>query len=98
MANLDKHVENIGKFGEKPIVCLNRFTGDSPEEINLVRQHCEETLRVPFALSNVFEEGGEGGLELARQVMRHAEKAASPFHPLYDWSDDVQAKIRNNFV
>ncbi len=93
LANLDKHVENIGKFGEKPIVCLNRFTGDSPEEINLVRQHCEETLRVPFALSNVFEEGGEGGLELARQVMRHAEKAASPFHPLYDWSDDVQAKI-----
>jgi len=91
--NLDKHVENIGKFGEKPVVCLNRFAGDAPEEIDLVRRHCEETLGVPFAVSNVFEEGGEGGLELARQVMRHAEKTARPFRPLYGWNEDVRTKI-----
>jgi formate--tetrahydrofolate ligase len=91
--NLEKHIENISKFGERPIVCLNRFAGDSAEEIELVRRHCEEILRVPFAICNGFEEGGEGGLELARQVMRHAEKTRNPFHPLYDWKEDVKSKI-----
>jgi len=93
LGNLDKHVENIAKFGEKPIVCLNRFAGDSDEEINLVRKHCETRLKVPFAVSNVFEEGGKGGLDLARTVLEHAEKVSSPFHPLYDWNDEVTVKI-----
>ncbi len=93
MGNLDKHVENIAKFGEKPIVCLNRFQEDSDEEINRVRTHCETRLKVPFAVSDVFEEGGTGGLDLARTVMKHAEKTPSPFHPLYDWNDEVTAKI-----
>jgi formate--tetrahydrofolate ligase len=93
LGNLDKHVENIAKFGEKPIVCLNRFAGDRDEEINLVREHCETRLQVPFAVSNVFAEGGKGGLDLARTVMEHAEKISSPFHPLYDWNDEVTTKI-----
>jgi formate--tetrahydrofolate ligase len=93
MGNLDKHVENIAKFGEKPIVCLNRFSGDSDEEIDRVRKHCETRLKVPFAVSNVFEEGGEGGLDLARTVLEYAEKVSSPFHPLYDWNDEVTTKI-----
>ncbi len=91
--NLDKHVENIAKFGEKPIVCLNRFSGDRDEEIDLVREHCETRLQVPFAVSNIFAEGGKGGLGLARTVMEHAEKVSSPFHPLYDWNDEVKSKI-----
>ncbi len=93
MGNLDKHVENIAKFGEKPIVCLNRFASDSDEEINRVRKHCETSLKVPFAVSNVFEEGGKGGLDLAQTILEHAEKIPSPFHPLYDWDDAVKTKI-----
>lgn len=92
-ANLNKHVENIAKFGEKPIVCLNRFEGDHDAEIDLVRKHCEIRLKVPFAVSNVFAEGGKGGLELAEAVLKHAEKTPSPFHPLYDWNDGVKEKI-----
>ncbi|MCH8312655.1 MAG: formate--tetrahydrofolate ligase, partial [Nitrospinae bacterium] len=93
LANLDKHVENIAKFGEIPIVCLNRFPEDRDEEINRVREHCETRLRVPFAVSDVFAEGGKGGLDLARTVIKHAEKTISPFHPLYDWNDGVKTKI-----
>lgn len=93
LGNLDKHVENISKFCEPPIVCLNRFTGDAEEEINIVRDHCKEQLKVTFAVSNVFEEGGKGGVDLARAVLDHAEKKSSPFCPLYDWKEDVKTKI-----
>jgi formate--tetrahydrofolate ligase len=93
LANLDKHVENIAKFGEKPIVCLNRFAGDRDEEIERIRNHCETRLKVPFAVSEVFAQGGKGGLDLARTLLEHAEKTPSPFHPLYDWNDAVTKKI-----
>jgi len=93
LANLDKHVENIAKFGEKPIVCLNRFQGDHEDEIDLIRKHCKTRLKVPFVISNVFAEGGKGGLDLARAVLKHAEKTSSPFHPLYDWNEGVKEKI-----
>jgi formate--tetrahydrofolate ligase len=93
LGNLDKHVENIAKFGEKPIVCLNRFAEDHNEEIDQLREHCETVLQVPFAVSNIFEEGGKGGLDLAQTVIEHAEKVLYPFHPLYDWNDEVTTKI-----
>ncbi len=93
LANLDKHVENIDKFCEPPVVCLNRFATDHDEEIELIRDHCTQKLRVPFAVSNHFEEGGKGGAELARTVMKHAEKVSIPFCPLYDWKEDVKTKI-----
>jgi len=93
LGNLDKHVENIGKFGEKPIVCLNRFAGDEEEEIDLVRRHVEDGLGAPFAVCNGFLAGGEGAVDLAKQVIRHAEKTSNPFHPLYDWNEDVRSKI-----
>ncbi len=93
LPNLDRHVENIKQFCEPPIVCLNRFEGDSPDEIAVVRKHCEENLKVPFAVSNVFEEGGKGGIELAEKVIFHSEKKQQPFCPLYDWNDDVKTKI-----
>lgn len=93
LGNLDKHIENICKFREPPIVCLNRFTGDHEKEIARVRKHCEDNLKVPFAVSNVFEEGGKGGLDLAQIVMDKAEKEPKPFRPLYDWNEDVKTKI-----
>ncbi|MEE9258707.1 MAG: formate--tetrahydrofolate ligase [Nitrospinaceae bacterium] len=93
LANLDKHVENITRFGEQPVVCLNHFQNDHQEEVDLVRRHCESGLKVPFAVSKVYEEGGKGGLDLARRVMEHAEKVSQPFRPLYDWEEDVKTKI-----
>lgn len=93
LPNLDRHVENIKQFCEPPIVCLNRFEGDHPEEIEVVRKHCENHLQVPFAASNVFEEGGKGGIELAEKVILHSEKNLQSFCPLYDWNEDVKTKI-----
>lgn len=93
LANLDKHIENISKFCEPPIVCLNRFASDHDEEIELIRQHCRDKLKVPFAVSNHFEEGGRGALELAKTVVANAEKISKPFCPLYDWNEDVKTKI-----
>ena len=93
LPNLDRHVENIKQFCEPPIICLNRFEGDHPEEIAVVRKHCENTLQVPFAVSNVFEEGGKGGIKLAEKVILHSEKKLHPFCPLYDWKENVKTKI-----
>lgn len=93
LPNLDRHVENIKQFCEPPIICLNRFEGDHPEEITMVQKHCENHLHVPFAVSNVFEEGGKGGKELAEKVILHSEKTPQRFCPLYDWNEDVKTKI-----
>jgi len=93
LPNLDRHVENIKQFCEPPIVCLNRFEGDHPEEIAIVQKHCENHLHVPFAVSNVFEEGGKGGKELAEKVILHSEEKNQRFCPLYDWNEDVKTKI-----
>ena len=93
LPNLDRHVENIKQFCEPPIVCLNHFDGDYPEEIAVVRKHCENILQVPFAVSNVFEEGGKGVIDLAEKVILHSEKNLQPFCPLYDWNEDVKTKI-----
>jgi formate--tetrahydrofolate ligase len=93
LPNLDRHVENIKRFCEPPIVCLNRFEGDHSDEIEVVRKHCENILKVPFAVSNVFEEGGKGGVDLAEKVISSAEKQQQPFCPLYDWNEDVKTKI-----
>jgi formate--tetrahydrofolate ligase len=93
LPNLNRHVENIQRFCEPPIVCLNRFAGDHAEEIAIVREHCENNLQVPFAVSNVFEGGGQGGVELAKKVILHSEIQSQPFRPLYDWEEDVKTKI-----
>ena len=92
LPNLEKHVESIRHFGEAPIVVLNRFASDSPGEIEVVRRRCEE-LGVAFAVSDHHSRGGEGAMDFARVVRETASHEASPFRPLYDWSDPVVAKI-----
>jgi formate--tetrahydrofolate ligase len=92
LPNLEKHVENIRTFGESPVVALNRFAGDSEEEIAAVRAGCEK-LAAPFAVSDHHARGGAGAIELARTVARHAEPAGRPFRPLYDCSDPIPDKI-----
>jgi formate--tetrahydrofolate ligase len=92
LPNLDKHIESIGHFGERPVVALNRFLHDTGPEIDVVRRHCAAA-GVPFAVSDHHAQGGAGAVDLARLVMATAEKRSRPFRPLYDWSQSVSEKI-----
>jgi formate--tetrahydrofolate ligase len=91
LGNLRKHVENIRAFGECPVVALNRFGTDSPEEVEVVHRAC--AMLAPFAVSEVFEKGGEGGLDLARAVIERVENCKGQFHPLYERSDPFRVKL-----
>jgi formate--tetrahydrofolate ligase len=91
LPNLEKHIENIGLFGEVPIVALNRFASDSDDEIETVRKRCS-ALGVPFAVTDHHARGGQGAVELARTVMTHAERD-SPFKPLYELEDSIPDKV-----
>ena len=93
LPNLGKHIENIGHFRERPVVALNHREGDTEEEIAVVRRFCDG-LDIPFAVSRHFAEGGAGATALAELVIEQGEKHNTPFHPLYDWNDSVEDKIR----
>ena len=93
LENLSKHVENIAHFCKTPIVALNRFADDTPEEIEVVRRHCE-SLGVAFAESSHFADGGEGARSLAETLVNTVESTVTPFQPLYELSDSVPDKIR----
>lgn len=91
--NLDKHVENIKRFGQKIVVAFNRYNNDTEEEIEAVRAHCQE-LGVGFAVNNAFAEGGKGAEELANTVVRTIEDTPSPkLQYLYKDDDSVKDKI-----
>ncbi len=92
LANLEKHVENVGAFGRTPIVALNRFDQDSEDEVAVVRRACE-ALGTPFAESDHFARGGEGAAELARAVMANACKGEHPFRPLYERGAPLEEKL-----
>ncbi len=92
LSNLEKHIENITHFGERPVVALNRFAGDAGDEIDVVRRRCAG-LGVAFAVADHHARGGAGAVGLARAVMTHAEKQSRPFRPLYDWNQPVPEKI-----
>ena len=93
LPNLEKHIESIGHFGERPIVALNRFAKDSDDEIDVVLSACERR-GLPCAVATHFVDGGAGALELARIVRSEAAVPSAPFRPLYDLADDVPSKIR----
>ena len=93
LVNLDKHVENMRRFGQSVIVTFNRFDQDTDEEIALVAQHCRD-LGVGFALNTVFAEGGQGGEALARLVVDTIEHHPSrPLSLCYADDDPVRIKI-----
>ncbi|MCB0666587.1 MAG: formate--tetrahydrofolate ligase [Saprospiraceae bacterium] len=92
LPNLDKHVENMLKFGLKPIVAINHFITDSEEEIAALQKHCDQ-LGIPFAVSRVWEKGGQGALELASLVAKIANTNHTKFKPLYKWDAPVQEKV-----
>ncbi len=92
LQNLEKHVENIRHFNISPVVAINRFVADTEEEVELVKQKCEE-LDVRCAISDGWAKGGEGTIELAEMVKEEAEKCTTCFDPLYDFSWDVEKKL-----
>ncbi len=91
-ANLEKHIENLGKYGVPVVVALNAFTSDTAEEREYVRSRCEE-MGAEFALSRVWEKGGEGGIALAEKVIEVLESKKSSFKPLYDVELPIAEKI-----
>ena len=92
ICNLEKHVENLQKYGVPVVVTLNAFVTDSEEETTFVREFCEER-NCDFALSKVWEKGGEGGIELAEAVLNTLETKTSDFHVIYDENLPIKEKI-----
>lgn len=92
IVNLEKHIENVQKYDVPVVVTLNSFVTDTEEEYQFVRRFCEER-GCEFALSRVWEKGGEGGVELAQKVLDTLENKESHFHPLYKDEMPLKEKI-----
>ena len=94
IANLDRHVKNLQGFGQSVVVVFNLFAGDTDEEMQLLRRHCEEELGVPFVINRAYAEGGKGAEEMARVVVETVENQPSGDLQLtYDDEDPLQVKI-----
>jgi formate--tetrahydrofolate ligase len=91
-ANLEKHLENIRKFGQKCVVAINHFPTDSAEEVDTLKLHCE-TLGLPAVLAKPFSEGGKGCTELATVVRDLVAQSEPGFKPLYEWDQSIEQKI-----
>ena len=92
IANLEKHIENVSKFGVPCVVTLNRFVSDTDAELAFVKEFCEER-GCDFALSEVWENGGEGGIALAEKVLNTLENKESHYAPLYQAEQPIKEKI-----
>ena len=91
--NLDKHIFNLQSFGQQVLVAFNKYDFDSEDEINLLREHCEN-LKVGFAVNDAFAQGGKGAAELAQKVVEMTtEKPDKPIHFTYKETDTIQRKI-----
>ncbi len=92
IVNLEKHIENVQKFGVPLVVAINIFAQDTPEELEAVREHCAKH-GVNVALSDVFARGGEGGIELAKEVVALVEGGTANFKPIYEDELPLKQKI-----
>ncbi len=93
ICNLGKHIDNLKQYGVPVVVTLNAFVTDSDEETAFVKQYCEDR-DAAFALSKVWEFGGEGGKELAKAVIDTIENKTSDFKPIYETDLPIKDKIR----
>jgi formate--tetrahydrofolate ligase len=93
IVNLEKHIENLKKFGVPVVVTLNRFITDTDAELSFVENFCKDR-DCDFALANVWEKGGEGGIELANAVLNTLETKESNFKVLYDDALSLKDKIK----
>lgn len=92
IVNLEKHIENLQKYGVPVVVTLNSFITDTEAETSFVKQFCEER-GCEFAISEVWEKGGDGGIKLAEKVLHTLENKKSDFKVLYDDSISLKEKI-----
>ena len=92
IVNLEKHIENLKKYNVPVVITLNAFSSDTEKELEFVKNFCEER-DCEFALSKVWEAGGEGGIELANKVIKSIEEKPSNFKPLYEDSLSLKEKI-----
>ncbi len=92
LSNLKKHIETIEQFGLKFVVAINRFHTDTEMEIQLLESWCEQH-NIPVSLTEVWEKGGKGGIDLAKNVINLIEQGDTSFTPLYDESDTISEKI-----
>ena len=92
IVNLEKHIENLQKFGVPVVVTLNSFISDTDAEIAYVQKFCEDR-DCEFALAKVWEKGGEGGVELAQKVLDTLENKESHFKPIYEDELSLREKI-----
>lgn len=90
--NLDKHIENMKNFGLPVVVAINKFVTDSEAELSFIKIHCEKS-DVPVALCDVWANGGEGGIELAKLVINEIETKENNFEYLYRTEDTIENKI-----
>ncbi len=92
IVNLEKHIENLQKYGVPVVVTLNSFVTDTQAEVSFVKQFCEDK-GCEFALAEVWSRGGEGGIMLAEKVLDTLEKKESHFKPIYDDTNSLKEKI-----
>lgn len=92
IVNLEKHIENLKQYNVPVVITLNAFSSDTDAEIEYVKNFCEER-GCEFALSKVWEFGGEGGIELAEKVLKTLETKKSDFKPIYEDSLSLKEKI-----
>ena len=92
IVNLEKHIENLQKFGVPVIVSLNRFTTDSDTELAFVKHFCESR-DCEFSLSEVWEKGGDGGIDLAEKVLHTMKEKESRYQPIYSLDLSLKEKI-----
>ena len=92
IVNLEKHIENLQKYGVPVVVALNRFVTDSKDELAFVKSFCEEK-DCEFSLCDVWEKGGEGGIDLANKLLKTMEEKPSNYKPLYDLDLPIKEKV-----
>lgn len=92
IVNLEKHIENIQQFGVPVVVTLNKFASDSDDELKYVKEFCIKH-NCEFALSEVWEKGGEGGIDLANKVIETINNKKSDFHNIYKEETSLTEKI-----
>lgn len=92
IVNLEKHIENLQKYGVPVVVTLNKFITDTEAEIEFVKKFCQDK-DCEFSLCEVWEKGGEGGIDLAEKLLKTMEEKPSNYKPLYDLDIPIKKKI-----
>lgn len=92
-ANVKKHAETIASFGLPMVIAINKFVSDTQLEVKTLLDLCEQE-KLPVSLTEVWEKGGAGGIDLANKLLEVMEKGESNYHPLYELSESIEEKVR----